>query len=132
MTYPEIARGATAIVYDMGDGRVLKLFNEGYWRSAALREYNYARIVGEKGIPAPQVYEFVEPEGRVGIVYEKIEGESMLDALLGGGDIPALIADFARLHKQFHVAHAPELRSLKDSWRESQADHRRIGLLPAG
>ncbi len=121
MNYPKIARGATAVVYDMGDGKALKLFNEGYWRDAALREFHYARIVGEKGLPSPRVYEFVEPEGRVGIVYEKLEGPNMLDELLSGGDIPKLIADFGALQKKFHAARAPELRSLKLSWRESAA-----------
>ncbi len=115
----EIARGATAVVYDIGDGKVLKLFYEGYWRDAALREYGDAKIVYEKGIPAPRVYAFVEPEGRVGIVYEKIEGIQMLDALLQNGDASSLVADFAALHHKFHAAHAPQLRTLKESWRKS-------------
>lgn len=119
MMYPEIARGATAAVYDMGGGRVLKLFNEGYWRNAALREFTYAKIVNEKGIPSARAYEFVEPEGRVGIVYEKVEGPSLLEAFLSGGDIPRLIADFAALHKRFHAVCAPELCSLKAAWHES-------------
>ncbi len=119
MEYPEIARGATAAVYDRSDGKVLKLFNEGYWPSAALREYNYAKIVNEKGIPSARAYEFVEPEGRVGIVYEKVEGPSLLEAFLSDGDIPRLVADFAALHKKFHAARAPELRSLKAAWHES-------------
>ena len=119
MTYPEIGRGATAVVLDMGEGRVLKLFNAGYPRDAALREYHNAQLICEKGLPAPRVYDFAEQDGRVAIIYERLEGESLLDALLAGGDTTALVAAFARLHKKFHAETARELRSLKDAWRES-------------
>lgn len=119
MAYPEIARGATAVVYDMGDGKALKLFNKGYSRTAAFREFEAAKLVNEKGVPSARAYDFVEPTGRVGIVYEKLAGENMLDALLAGGDMESLIAGFARLHRAFHAAYAPELRSLRQAWRES-------------
>lgn len=124
MEYPIIGRGATAVVYDAGAGRALKLFNEGYPRAAARREFDCARIVYARGVPSPRAYEFVEPEGRVGIVYEKLEGPSMLDVLLAGGDFKH-IAEFARLHARFHAARAPELRSLKATWR---ADAARAGM----
>ena len=115
----ELARGATAVVYELGEDRVLKLFNEGYHHPSARREFLNAQVVCDLGVPAARAFTFLEDEKRVGIVYERLDGVSMLTALLSGGDAREIIRDFARLHKRFLSAKAADVPSLKDRWRES-------------
>lgn len=80
MTEHCIGAGRTAEVFDAGDGRVLKLFRPGF---AANGQYEYAiaQQVAALNVGAPAVYGTVEMEGRFGIVYAYVGGESMLSRL---------------------------------------------------
>src|SRR3954463_16764254 len=60
------------------EGRVLKLFHGWVPLYRAQREYNVTRAVHAAGLPAPAAYEFVTINDRSGIVFERIEGLSML------------------------------------------------------
>lgn len=73
--------GNTAEVFEYGEGKVCKLFFAGYPKEAVEREYRNAMEVERLGLPAPKVYETVTLDGRNGIVYEKIEGKSMLECI---------------------------------------------------
>jgi hypothetical protein len=78
---PPIARGRTAEIYAWQDGTVLKLFYEwcpSQWVQAEIRT---ARIVSETGLPTPRLLDTAEVNGRQGIVFERVEGPSMLRAL---------------------------------------------------
>jgi aminoglycoside phosphotransferase (APT) family kinase protein len=74
------------------------------------------RAVHAAGLLAPAAYEVVEVGGRCGIVFERIEGVSLLDytqarpwALFG------VIRQFAELHARIHRCPAPAgLRSLRE------------------
>ena len=59
--------GNTAEVFDYGDGKVCKLFYQGYPKEAVEREYRNAKEVERLGLPVPKVFELVESEGRTGI-----------------------------------------------------------------
>lgn len=76
-----IASGNTAEVYEWGPGRVLKLYRPGM--GAGLCQQEFAAAVAARAVLArvPAVYEQIEVGGRPGIVYQRIEGESMLDFL---------------------------------------------------
>lgn len=92
--------GNTAEVFDYGDGKVCKLFYEGYPREAVEREYRNAKEAERLGLPVPMVFERVESEGRTGIVYEKIAGKSMLECLLENlKEAEAYLEQFVRLQK---------------------------------
>jgi uncharacterized protein (TIGR02172 family) len=73
-----VGRGFTSDVYAWGPGRVLKLFHEWVPDGRAEREYRITRAVHAAGLPAPAVFELVAVEGRQGIVFERLEGVSML------------------------------------------------------
>ena len=115
-----IARGATAEVFAAAGGRVVKLLLAGRPRAAAEREAALGRLVRAMGIAAPEVHSTVEIEGRHGIVFERIEGPSMLDAIVSQPwrvlRLAPLLAD---LHARLHRAALPDdpdvtLRRLTD------------------
>lgn len=87
-----VARGATADLYAYTPGRVLKFFHAGCSRGTIEEEARKARAVsealarwrasdGHAALRVPGVGEVVAAEGRCGIVYERIEGPSMLEVL---------------------------------------------------
>lgn len=76
-----IGRGNTAEVFEWGGGQILKL----YYRSTAHlaeQEYRIAQHLEEAGVAAPKVYEQVEYEGRTGIVFERIQGSTMMKRMV--------------------------------------------------
>lgn len=97
---PALAAGGTAELYAWESGRVLKL----YWQGAALdaveREAERTRAAGAAGAPAPKVFDVVTLEDRPGVVFERIEGPSMLQAI---GNDPGKAERFAQ---QLAVLHA--------------------------
>ena len=95
-----IGIGNTAEVLDQGDGKACKLFYEGYPYNSVEFEYNNAKIIQTMDIPVPKVYELVKVEGRAGIIYEKLEGQSVLEKLLQDGDVNSLVNKMVNLHKE--------------------------------
>ncbi|MBN1287750.1 MAG: phosphotransferase [Anaerolineae bacterium] len=73
-----IGRGRTADVFAWDDGRALKLFADWMPAGAVQREADLGRKVHETGLPVPAVYGVVEVDGRRGIVYERVEGPTMI------------------------------------------------------
>lgn len=77
-----IGRGYTADVYEYGEGRILKLYRDGIPEIACVRELDVTKAVYEKFGIAPKTYERIQFNGQNGIVYERIIGENMMDAML--------------------------------------------------
>ncbi len=110
--------GNTAEVYDLGEGKVCKLFKQGYPKEAVEREFRNATEVHRQGLPVPKVFELVESEGRTGIVYEKIAGKSMLECIFENpGKVGFYLEEFVRLQKNWlkeASVHAASVLSYKD------------------
>ncbi|MCR8656667.1 phosphotransferase [Paenibacillus endoradicis] len=70
-----IGIGNTAKVYQWGKNEVLKLF---YDQSSALIEAKNAELINNLKLSAPKFSGLLECEGKIGIVYEKIDGPTML------------------------------------------------------
>jgi len=92
-------------LYAWGEGQILKLYD-----SSAPAEWvesigRIERALYEAGLPVPKVGELVEIDGGLGQVYERIEGGSMAEALLGiAGAEPGTIAELARTFAQVHAS----------------------------
>ncbi|HSL42876.1 MAG TPA: aminoglycoside phosphotransferase family protein [Anaerolineales bacterium] len=73
-----IAEGRTAEIFLWDDRHVLKLYRD--WCPPDWVEYEarIARAIHAAGIPSPAAGEIVEVNGRRGLVYERLEGISML------------------------------------------------------
>jgi len=77
---PLIGRGRTAELYAWGEGRVLKLFYDWCPPDWAKHEADVVRIVGRTGLPMPKLIDVAEIVGRQGLVYERVDGPSMLES----------------------------------------------------
>jgi Ser/Thr protein kinase RdoA (MazF antagonist) len=103
-----IAIGRTAQVYAWGEGQVLKLYREWCPPHWADFEARVGRVVQEAGLPVPAVGDIVEVNGRRGLVYERLAGDSLLRTLLAR---PWLIGQFgvtmAEMHAALHRQSAP-------------------------
>jgi len=83
MAIPELlSRGRSAEVYNWGDDKVLKLFYEGHSADQVISEAKVTDSVFRAGLPVPEVFETTDWKNRFGIVFEKIDGISMLDACI--------------------------------------------------
>jgi aminoglycoside phosphotransferase (APT) family kinase protein len=113
-----MALGRTAEIFDLGDGRVLKLFRSGWGRTSAERELSIARKLEEAGIPAPRALGLEHHGDRFGVVFEKVSGPSMFEAFASK---PWRFAAHARqlavLHVEVHSKSIPGLPSCLDDLR---------------
>ncbi len=94
-----IARGRTSEIFAARPGRVLKLYRAGWPDGAAEREYEIAQKLNKAGVAAPRAFSLEEVGGRVGVVYERVDGHSMMRALLSK---PWTFARHARLLAELH------------------------------
>ncbi len=106
----KIGQGMSAEVYDMGGGKVLKLYREWMSREAIRHEERIGKAVQASGAPCPAILGEVEHEGRLGLVFERIPGCSML---IGLERRPLSAARFgrelARLHHDIHARRTADL-----------------------
>lgn len=110
-----IAVGRTAEVYAWEEGRVLKLYYDWCPPEWIEREARTAQVVAQAGIPAPAAGEIVEIDGRRGILYERVDGASMMDSVSQNlSRMRAFAAMLANLHLEMHRAAAPGLPSQRE------------------
>jgi aminoglycoside phosphotransferase (APT) family kinase protein len=125
-----IGRGYTADVYAWEPGRVLKLFHSGQDVERAEREFRVTRTVHAAGLPVPAVYELVEVGGRRGIVFERVDGPSLLGYVQARPwKLPWSIGLLAALHTLVHQCPAPVSLPAHREW---IADRVAIAPLIAG
>jgi uncharacterized protein (TIGR02172 family) len=112
---PLIGTGRSAEVFAWGDDRVLKLFMDGFSQSLIEREERLSRVIYESGLPAPAVEGMIDVEGRQGIIFERVEGRSMLEEMGANPNEASRYADIlAELHTTIHSHEIPDLPSLRD------------------
>ncbi len=76
-----IAYGRTAEIYPWKDNQVLKLFYDWFSLESIEYEARIARAVHASGLPVPAVGEILRVKERNGLVYERVEGTSMLEVV---------------------------------------------------
>ena len=114
-----IAQGRTAEIYLWDAGHILKLFRE--WCPPDWVEYEarIARAVYDAGVPSPHSGKIIEVNGRRGLIYEHLEGTSMLQDL---NTRPWMLSKHARtlaeLHVKIHQQSIAGLPSYKDRLRD--------------
>mgnify|MGYP001179422252 CR=1 FL=1 len=96
-----IARGRTAEVYDWSELQVLKLFYEWMPLPSIQREFEITQLAFAAKIPVPQAFQLEQIDGRNGIIYEKVNGPTMLALILKQ---PWTVARFSRQLAEFHSA----------------------------
>ncbi|MGN7358712.1 phosphotransferase family protein [Paenibacillus sp. SAF-054] len=96
-----IGAGRTAELLAFGPRRVLKLFREGIPFGIVEDEYRNSQETHRSGLSVPQPYEMLERNGRAGIVYEQVDGMTMLAAISRN---PWIVDAEARRMARLHVA----------------------------
>ncbi len=122
MDQEKIGDGRLAEVYAWGEGRVVKLFRPEFGTDLTAEATRIAQLITAVGAPAPRCHGTVEIEGRVGVVFDRMDGP-LHGEQLAVDDPIALIGDFARLHARIHTFEAPNLPSF-----ESMMTHVTSGL----
>jgi uncharacterized protein (TIGR02172 family) len=107
-----IAYGRTAEIYAWKDGQILKLFHPFMKKEWIDSEARTSVLVQASGLPTPHVGETVKVEDRWGLIFQKIEGPSMLKRI---NQKPLLAFSMAiklgKLHAATHKLHADTLPS---------------------
>src|SRR5512140_3656144 len=101
---PLLARGRTADVYAWRDGFVIKVFHDWFPLDGIQYEAKIGRAVHAAGLPAPLPGETMRIENHNALVYERVDGPSMVQATLRR---PWLLPRYARrlaaLHAGLHA-----------------------------
>jgi uncharacterized protein (TIGR02172 family) len=78
-----IGAGRTSEVYEYGDDCILKLFTGEIKLDAVKKEYDFSKFAYENDLPTPEPKEIIYEKNRIGILYEKINGEPLLKIVMG-------------------------------------------------
>ena len=105
-----IAHGRTADIYAWQDDCILKLFHDWFDLDSIEYEAEIARAVQASGLPVPHVGDILQVDGHHGLVYQRINGRSMLEAFQRR---PWMVFYYAHLQADLHAqmhAHTIDVR----------------------
>ena len=80
----KIGQGGTADIHVWAPGQVVKLFRQGFPPRLGQHEARMTQAVFAAGVPAPEVFGEVTLDGRFGIVLERLDGPTLLQATRAG------------------------------------------------
>ncbi|MFX4086216.1 phosphotransferase enzyme family protein [Sphingobium yanoikuyae] len=113
-TLPFIAKGASAELFDLGEGQALKLFRDSVSDEMIAREVDASVHAGACGVPTAAAIGRQSWSGRRGIVYPRLEGMTLMN-WIRRNPIRAgwALSQMGKIHAAMHVADGENLRSLK-------------------
>ena len=94
-----IAIGRTAEVYALGEDRVIKLFYDWCQPQWVQHEIDIVNLISTLPISTPKILNSVEIQGRKGIIYQRMDGPSLLKLTTTK---PWRVIHFARLFAELH------------------------------
>ena len=108
--------GRTAEIFTWGDDQIVKLFHENWNVAAVEEEARIGRLVRDLGLPVPDVSGTVEVEGRHGVLYERVDGPTMLQKFSAAPwtlyGLPVVLGE---LHAAIHKHRVSELPSQREN-----------------
>ena len=123
-----IARGNTADLCVYGDNTVCKLFISGYPKTYIEHEFNNSKFARVIGIETPTPYQLISIDGRNGIVYERVLGDTLYNKLNYANEVERdkWIGKFSDLHKEILRHHTDNVIDYKDVLKIFAADSNEI------
>lgn len=110
-----MARGASAELFDLGDGRVLKLFRDTVSDEMIAREIAASVHAGNCGLPTAAAIGRDDREGRRGVLYPRLDGGTLMDWIRRNPMKAGQALDgMAGIHIAMHRKEGGALRALKD------------------
>lgn len=94
-----LAQGNTAEIYEWETDKILKLYRKGLPEALCNDEFYVTKSVYDLLKITPEPFEIVHINGRVGAVYERINGKTMLKEMMSK---PWRISKYSRLLAQYH------------------------------
>lgn len=117
-----IGQGRTAEVFEWGENRLLKLYRSGFPKAAIENEFRVSLALFNKNLPVPEVDRFVELDDRLGIVYERVNGRTMMSLLSSKPwKVVGEAQKLAELHKAIQIDIDAKIPSQKLRLKESIA-----------
>lgn len=113
-----IAQGRTAQIFAWKDGRVLKLYFDRMDPNDAAFEARINADIHAAGLPAPGGAELVQVNGRAGVLFERVHGPTLLQAMASQPWRIHYFADLmADLQTQLHQVSLGWLRDIRGYFR---------------
>ena len=110
-----IAKGNSAEIYKQNENKICKLFYKNYPKQLVEHEFNNAKIIYQLGINTPFAYDIVFIEERYGIIYEKLNGTTLLSKInTENTNVDFWIEKFVNFHKDFLKYQSYVLINYKD------------------
>ena len=113
MNHKIIGKGNTADVLEYATGKVCKLFFDGYPQEYVELEYQNAKELFQLKLQIPEPLGVITIKERTGIIYERIDGETLL-SLMNGNENEKLLNMFASLHREWLHHHSDNVLSYKE------------------
>lgn len=99
----KISEGRTAEIFAQDQGKIVKLYRDGLPEEVVKYEFEVNRVIARLGIPAPKAYELIDYSQRKGIVFDRIEGSTLLRmSIQYPNELTKLMQQFAYIHFQIH------------------------------
>ena len=98
--YPRIAEGGTSEIFAWEEDKILKLYHEEAPPGEAEEEAIRASIAYDAGVNTPAVIDTITFENRQGIIFERVHGITMVDAIIAN---PQKLIPHARLLAELQV-----------------------------
>ena len=98
--YPYIAEGATAENFAWDEDKILKLYHESVSPGVAEQEAVCASIAYDAGLNTPAVIDTITIENRQGIIFERVHGITMVEAIIAN---PQKLIPYAYLLAELQV-----------------------------
>lgn len=110
-----LGKGNTAEVFEYERGSVCKLFFEGYPNEYVELEFHNAKEMFNNKIRIPEPFQIVAIENRKGIIYEKIDGKTLLNIMAENEEsLDGLLEMFVKLHLDIVSHHSRNVLSYKE------------------
>jgi uncharacterized protein (TIGR02172 family) len=99
----KISEGRTAEVFVQDQEKIVKLYRDGFPSDAVNYEFEVNQMVALLGIPAPRAFELIEANGKNGIIFERIQGATLLRmSVQYPNELERLTTAFTDLHCRIH------------------------------
>ena len=110
-----IGQGRTADVFRYDDNKVVKIFHAGFTQ-LAYEEFEKAIKINNIGISVPHAYELIDISSDKGIVYELVQGMSMIQLMqMQPLKVTKYANQLANLHAEIHSKSVNGLGKVKES-----------------
>lgn len=114
LSYDFIARGASAELFDLGGGQVIKLFRDSVSEEMIAREADASVHAEANGLPTAAAIERRTCDKQRGIVYPRLEGGTLMDWIRRNPMRAGWVLDrMGKIHSAMHKVGGGDLRSLK-------------------